>query len=138
MGVTRRKRLTRLLLRVALALAVGCLFAPAQARASCGDYVSVGSDSGHPTPDNADTSQSPKRVPPPCHGPSCSGMPSSLPMAAPPAPALEKEIAAVACPTPLREPQPLDLTTECPDRDAVRRGCSVFHPPRTSPTPFLR
>jgi hypothetical protein len=132
MGVWRRKRLNRMLLRVALALSVGCLFAPARADASCGDYVIVGSQSGHsdaPKP-NEQSSQDRKQQQP-CHGPSCSGVPSSLPLAsAPPAPARDKEWAAVAFPTLLLEPRPLDVLAEYTDWHAVRRGNSIFHPPR--------
>jgi hypothetical protein len=117
---------------VTLALLAGCLFAPARADASCGDYVSVGSQSGHsdaPKP-NEQSSQDRKRQQP-CHGPSCYGIPSSLPLAsAPPAPAREKEWAAVAFPTLSPEPRPLDALAEYTDRHAVRRGSSVFHPPR--------
>jgi hypothetical protein len=134
MGVMRQRRLNRLLLRVALALSVGCLLAPARANASCGDYVTVGSESGHsdpPKPNDPQSSQDRKRQPPPCHGPGCSGMPSSLPLASAPAvPARDKEWAAVAFPTLLLEPRPLDVLAEYSDRHALRRGGSVFHPPR--------
>jgi len=131
MGVLRRRRLHRWLLRVALALAAGCLFAPAQARASCGDYVTVGSESDHSKPNHTETPQTPKRQQPPCHGPSCSGNPSSLPLAsAPAAPARERDWAAIAFPTLLLEPRPLDVLAEFSDHHAVRRGGSVFHPPR--------
>jgi hypothetical protein len=123
-----------MLLRVALALSVGCLFAPSQACASCGDYVTVGSNSGHhdsPKPSDSESSQNPKRQQSPCHGPSCSGAPSSLPLAsAPTAPAREREWASLAFPTLHLEYRPLDLLVEFNDRHAMRRGSSVFHPPR--------
>jgi hypothetical protein len=119
---------------VTLALAVGCLFAPAQARASCGDYVTVGSNSGHhdsPKPSDPESSQNPKRQQTPCHGPSCSGAPSSLPLAsAPTAPTREREWASLVFPTLLLEHRPLDVLVEFTDNYAVRRGSSVFHPPR--------
>jgi hypothetical protein len=131
MGLVLRKRLSRLLLRVALALAVGCVFAPSQAHASCGDYVHVGSDSEQSKPSDNQTPQQPKRQQPPCHGPSCSGMPSSLPLASSPSvPVREREWAALAFPTLLPEPCPLDVPADCPGPDAVRHSGSVFHPPR--------
>jgi hypothetical protein len=136
MGAWRR-RLNWRLLRVALAISISCLFAPAQARASCGDYVTVGSDSGHSTPNHTETSPTRKRVPP-CHGPSCSNLPASDPLAtAPAAPSSDREWAALAFPIIGPEPRPLDLPAECSARHAVRRGGSVFHPPRTTSTSFL-
>jgi hypothetical protein len=127
MGVVRQRRQFRWLLRAALALVVGCLFAPSQARASCGDYVTVGSDSDHSKPNDHET----PRQQPPCHGPSCSGMPTSLPLAsAPAAPIRERDWAALAFPTLLLEPCPLDVLADAAGPDAVRRGHSIFHPPR--------
>jgi hypothetical protein len=141
MGVLRQRRLNRQLLRVALALSVGCLLAPAQARASCGDYVTVGSESSHPDapkPTDPHSSQDSKRQQRPCHGPSCSGLPSPFPLASAPAtPARDKEWAAAAFPTLVLEPGSLDALAEYSDRHAVRRGSSVFHPPRMSRAPFL-
>jgi hypothetical protein len=132
MGVWRKRRLNRMLLRVALALSVGCLFVPGRADASCGDYVTVGSQSVHPdVPKPNEQSSQDRNRRQPCHGPSCSGVPSSLPLAsAPPAPARDKEWAAVAFPTLLPEPRPHDVLAEYAGRHAVRRGSSVFHPPR--------
>jgi hypothetical protein len=56
--------------------------APAEARASCGDYVVIGQKAGDY---DSRHSPAPAPVPTPCHSPSCSGDPTPA-MPAPPAP----------------------------------------------------
>jgi hypothetical protein len=126
MGALRRRRLNWRLLRLALALSAGCLLVPSQARASCGDYVHVGTEPGR-----TETPAPPAREHPPCHGPSCSGAPSPDPLTtAPPAPPRDRELAALAFPTLLPTSCPLDALADNLGRLAVRRGNSIFHPPR--------
>ncbi len=136
MGALRRRGLNRTLLRVALALVAGYLLAPAPARASCGDYVHVGSD--RPRPNHTESPAPPPPQPTPCHGPSCSGAPASAPPATVPvAPPRPQEWAALVCLTPPPEPAFGATLAECPRGLAVRPDNSVFHPPRTSPASAL-
>jgi hypothetical protein len=107
-----------------LALAAVALLAPAEARATCGDYVVLHPSAGeHQPPVPADS-------PLPCSGPSCSegSLPPLTPLA-PPAPAAEKW--GCASPEAARGAPPLegavpDPTTPRP----LHRGPSVYHPPR--------
>src|SRR5262245_58370184 len=74
-----------------LALVAAVLFAPAVARASCGDYVTVGGGHGaygvaRPGQEPGHASESPGRPHRPCSGPSCTRAPSVPPAPVPPPP----------------------------------------------------
>lgn len=137
-GITMssRGRLPSLRTAVATALLVaGVAFAPGRAAAECGDYVRVdgrpmaGHDPG--APGHADPGwPTPAK---PCHGPNCSGNPST------PAPPLT---APVADPSGLKawaarfvadlgaDAGGRSLPPLTSDSGAVSRPGSVFHPPR--------
>src|SRR3954447_19209418 len=98
MNLLARWRLARLLTGVGLTLSASVPFAPATARASCGDYLLVGGphigDASHADPHIASSAMPhpARRVPaapghggPPCSGAMCSRGPLSLPLSSAPA-----------------------------------------------------
>jgi hypothetical protein len=123
---------------VALALLAGALFLPATARASCGDYIMLGSQGQGPSASLGDMSahtdpsrtQGPSPMRAPCSGPTCSQQ--SIPIAPPPAtnPVEEERWAfPLGFPWFLEDNGTLVLATTAPSR-SVHRPSSVYHPPR--------
>ncbi len=107
-----------------MALVLGAWFAPAQARAGCGD--------GHiplRTPPRADKS-TPARPLPPCTGPTCSRLPFVPPVVPPAAEPPTEDPAALANGTSLAISRPSRRLADEPTRDPVRQADSIFHPPR--------
>jgi hypothetical protein len=122
----------------ALALLAGALFAPATARASCGDYVMFGSQ-GHGAsasqramPLYADPSRAhgPSPLRAPCSGPACSQQ--SMPFAPPPAtPSVEEERWAFPLTFPfLTEGHVIFLVDNANSSQSIHRPALVYHPPR--------
>jgi len=107
------------------------LCAPAAARASCGDYVTLGGKPAH-----GEQQAAPDRPPapmPPCHGPSCSGVPRpDAPM--PPAPAPTGPHAdewGWLCAAPGGpEFGPIAWLRDADAVFPVSPATSIFHPPR--------
>lgn len=125
---------------VVLALTASLLAAPAEVRASCGDYVVAGSKSGSavhsaPSPHRPVTHHlipsMPEKGRKPCTGPMCSRLPLSVP-GAPVTVATERGHDA-ALPTPPPPPPNFPLITrqldDSPGRSS-RRLADVYHPPR--------
>jgi hypothetical protein len=146
MTMLANRRLIRLLAGVALPLAVGLLLTPTGARASCGDYVTRGSDSSHddhPKPVvstvRQDAPSSSQPVPPPspqpdrrpCPGPTCSQNPTPLPLAsAPQAPERSRESPCTALPTFGSLFPPCYQLAEGGIVSVVRPVSEIYHPPR--------
>jgi hypothetical protein len=125
----------RLAVGTALALLAYGLFAPPAARASCGHYVVIGSQTGRGAlpamqPSHADDSL-PAAPAAPCSGPRCSGR-TPVPLTAPPAPVRtpDQSLAdALSCVL-LVETGPTGLALEDGSRRPVRRTSTIYHPPR--------
>jgi hypothetical protein len=137
----------RFLTAALLALAAGAAVAPAAARASCGDYVTVAKPAAPSLPRSTPLPARPEKVTPcsrhdsegpvppcrlPCYGPGCSGLPQPAPAPASAAGTSAGQdqwdcllILPVCAHTEAAAPQP-DGTRGRP----VRRGPSVYHPPR--------
>lgn len=118
-------------------LAAGLLFAPAAARADCGDYVTIGGHAATPVHTTSPESPRPLSVPrdgdKPCSGPRCSGGTPVAPLAPviPPAPprgddsGLAFAASASDADSPAAERRD-DRTSPRP----VRFAATVYHPPR--------
>lgn len=127
------QRWGRLLAGAMLSLLASILFAPSTARASCGDYVHIGSKAsrdampapahGEPMPAGHDEK--------PCSGPLCSNDTSHLPMS--PVTRISIQVQDLGC-------LPCDLLPadgwiisslfDAPDPLPECPGTSIFHPPR--------
>jgi hypothetical protein len=148
-------RATRFLTGSALALAAAVLLAPAEARASCGDYVTVHTPSGPeaptqppgPTMPQAETNAPGEPNPPacpcrgqvptptrdwpgPCPGPGCSDSPAP-PLASGPQTTTPPRDWACAPSAPARpEATRPTLLASSPSLPPARHGAEVYHPPR--------
>jgi hypothetical protein len=127
----------RLIAGGALALfAVGFL-SPARAHASCGDYVSFGSDQGSHPSHNSPNVPSGNSIPQrpgqkPCHGPYCDG--SQTPAPQPPTTAPVR-VQDWACLSKLRLVGPTDSSSLCSggeNQDRIHHTHPIYHPPRPS------
>ena len=134
-----RRHVTQFLVGAALTLLAGALLA-AEARATCGDYVMLGTNTAHRgnTAKDSPSPNLPVRIPhdshneqKPCSGPFCSRAPSSLPLSpAPVAPVRAEQwgwlvnapIAASTDPSFLAFNDGLDRP--------VCHVLSIYHPPR--------
>ena len=123
---------------VLLALLAAGLFAPAAARASCGDYVLVG---GRPADMPAHAAQLPGSAPDapalppggpvPCSGPLCSRHTPPLPlMPLVPAPERGDQWGWVGPAALVPEDEAFDRVPADVHRRPVRHGLTVYHPPR--------
>jgi hypothetical protein len=128
------RRWGRLLAGVVLPLLVIVLAAPAAARASCGDYVVLGSRSAHSemaTGTQPGESLPAVPVPKPCSGPGCNrGTPLPLP-----APSTISSVQAedwLCLPDRLRptDPQLVTFLMDPPAPSSEGRNLSIYHPPR--------
>jgi hypothetical protein len=120
-----------------LALLALLLLAPSAARASCGDYVTMGSSTAAHSASPSLPSDNRLGVPAvprrhgPCHGPFCSGNPLPAPLApVPPAPVHGDQWAhlcglLLVAPADTANPVSMDDS-----RTPVRHGLLVYHPPR--------
>lgn len=128
----------RLLTGVLGTLAAGILFAPAPARADCGDYVMIGNPAGHgtatthtPTPDSARPGPAPHDGRKPCSGPRCSGgVPAApAPVSPPTSPRGEDScLAAVAADPSVQSPATCWRDDSRPR--PIRQSSVIYHPPR--------
>src|SRR5262249_24081998 len=110
-----------------LALTAAVFLAPAEAQASCGDYLvpgghGLGSPARPPAP--ADPAQ-------PCSGPHCSRAPLPItPAPLPPAPVRGDQAPAADPAATLSDATPSFLAPDEGAAHPVRRASNVFHPPR--------
>jgi hypothetical protein len=134
------RRWGRLLAGVVLSLLVIVLAAPAVARASCGDYVVLGSRSTH-APGHSEMATGTQQgeslpavpVPKPCSGPGCNrGTPLPLP-ASPTISSVQAEdwlcLPDRLLPT---DPQLVAFLMDPPAPSSEGRNLSIYHPPRSS------
>lgn len=133
------RRLVRLAAGVLATLAAVAL-APADARASCGDYVIIGNPhvQGHMAHHAAMPEPAPAGMPmpghghKPCSGPRCSGAPPASPVqpVPPPAPVRGEDAGLASSPdTPFGQLSAAYRHEE-PLQRPVRLASSVYHPPR--------
>lgn len=141
MKVVTGGRLARHLAGVVLPLAASLLLAPVEVRASCGDYVVMGSKAGSaihsvPLPHWPVTPQTipsvPKEDPKPCAGPMCSRVPLSFP-SIPATVATERGLETALVPSPPPPPDFQSITRQIDDAPgrSSRRLVDVYHPPRS-------
>jgi hypothetical protein len=116
-------RTNRLTWRSGGLLALVVCFAPAEARAGCGD----GQMPLHAAP--AAPAPQPRPLPP-CSGPTCSRLPLAPPAVPPVVVPPADELAVLVGGVPAMHPRP----SRCPDDDPsgrpVRTPTSIYHPPR--------
>jgi hypothetical protein len=109
-------------------LALGTAFAPAEARAGCGDGLVLLHAAGPPRTTRPDR---PQPAPLPCSGPSCSRIPLAPPLAPATPPVLRvDETGALAPPPLLAPPSLLDRPIDGVSSRPVRQTADVYHPPR--------
>jgi hypothetical protein len=131
--------------RLVVALIAGAWFAPSQAQASCGDYVTVGSMPGHDgssssMPQSSSSqpqSQKPVDVPEPprapCRGPSCSAPPPAQPLSTSTshvAPERSSDLGIVARVAMALAPPPAALQAQERSLHPIYRASDIYHPPR--------
>jgi hypothetical protein len=121
---------------VLLAFLAVSMLAPSAARASCGDYVMMGTGADHASPPSLgpETHHGTPAAPVkhgPCHGPFCSGQPLPAPLApiAPP-PVHGEQWAHLYVLVPAAAPSDAGLLPQDASRCLVRHGPAVYHPPR--------
>ena len=143
-GASLPVRLRSLMFRLAgPALACGLLCAPSAVHADCASHLPdlsrftlpFGQPRSHASPAHRTPSAPDGNDPKPCSGPNCSSHrgPGPLPTAPPPEPPTHGEewgclLTLTPRPGPTSGVRRLDMATGRP----VRRGASVFHPPRLS------
>jgi hypothetical protein len=128
---------SRWLVGVLCTLTAGCLFAPASARAACGEYVTIGGRTamtGHPTsPELFRPMSGPLDGHKPCTGPGCSGGPPSAPLV-PVIPAVPPQVEdtglVAAAHAAEFDPRPAGRWDDVTRLRPIRVSPSVYHPPR--------
>jgi hypothetical protein len=126
----------RWLAGVLCTLAAGYLFAPAPARAACGEYVTIGGQAAM-----TDDSTSPESLSPisgprdghkPCTGPGCSGGPPAAPLEPliPTTPPGEDSGLVSAGNTSESDSLPAERWDDDTRLRSIQFTSSVFHPPR--------
>jgi hypothetical protein len=115
------------------ALGLGIAFAPAQARAGCGDGL-VSLNTKHPTarhdarPGPADSGNPVRR---PCSGPLCSRAPLAPAPTLPSTPAPRWDDAGTLSPIALLPASgPLSMLADDPPESPIRCTSDIYHPPR--------
>ncbi len=112
------------------ALVLGVSFAPAHARAGCGEGFLPLHAAG-PTGRTATSSDPPRPAPIPCRGPSCSRIPLSPPAVPASLPVHRPDDAGALAPLPpLVASDPLFRLIDGAPVRPVRRSTDVYHPPR--------